>query len=80
MEIGGKWALITGASSGFGVEFAEVLGGLKSNLILAARRTEPMERLATALRARYRIQVVVEGIDLTCEGAAQELKHELSCG
>jgi short-subunit dehydrogenase len=76
-KIGGKWALITGASSGFGVEFAEVLGGLKSNLILAARRTEPMEKLATDLRARYGIQVVVEGIDLTGEDAAQELKLRL---
>jgi uncharacterized protein len=76
-KIVGKWALITGASSGFGVEFAAVLGGLKSNLILAARRTEPMEKLATDLRARYGIQVVVERIDLTCDGAAQQLKSRL---
>jgi len=37
-----RWALVTGGSSGFGVEFAKLLAGRKLNLVLAARRTEPM--------------------------------------
>ena len=45
-NISGKWALVTGASSGFGIEFANLLAERKANLILAARRTEPMERLS----------------------------------
>ena len=40
----GKWALVTGASSGFGVEFARLLAERNANLILTARRTEPMEK------------------------------------
>src|SRR5438105_2198469 len=40
-NVSGKWALVTGASSGFGVEFATLLGERKANLILAARGTEP---------------------------------------
>jgi uncharacterized protein len=51
-NVSGKWALVTGASSGFGVEFANLLAERKANLILAARRTEPMERLAEQLRQR----------------------------
>jgi NADP-dependent 3-hydroxy acid dehydrogenase YdfG len=39
----GKWALITGASSGLGLEFADLLAAEKVNLVLAARRLEPME-------------------------------------
>ena len=43
-NVSGKWALVTGASSGFGVEFAKLLAERKANLVLAPRRTEPMER------------------------------------
>lgn len=41
-EVRGKWALVTGASSGFGVEFANLLAEEGANLVLVARRTEPM--------------------------------------
>ena len=49
----GKWALITGASSGLGLEFADLLAAQKVNLVLAARRQEPMEKLASDLRRKY---------------------------
>ena len=69
-----KWALITGASSGFGVQFARLLAERKANLVLVARRTEPMERLAEELRQRHSVQVVVEGMDLSRAGAGASLK------
>jgi len=76
-DVRGKWALVTGASSGFGVEFAILLAQQKANLVLAARRTEPMERLAEQLRQRDQVNVVVEGIDLSLPGAGAELKTRL---
>jgi uncharacterized protein len=76
-EIDGKWALVTGASSGFGVEFATLLAERNANLILAARRTETMEKLAKQLRQSHRVNVVVEGIDLSVPGAGAELKTRL---
>src|SRR5437867_6028648 len=76
-NVSGKWALVTGASSGFGVEFANLLAERKANLILAARRIEPMEGLAEQLRQRTGVSVVVEGIDLSESGAARELKSRL---
>jgi uncharacterized protein len=72
-----KWSLVTGASSGFGIEFATLLAERKANLILAARRTEPMAQLAEQLRQKYRVNVVVEGIDLSVAGAGAELKSRL---
>ena len=48
----GKWALITGASSGLGLEFADLLAARKINLVLAARRQEPMETLTSDLRRK----------------------------
>lgn len=73
----GKWALITGASSGFGVDFSRILAAQGCNLVIAARRTEPMEQLASELRTTYHIKVVVESIDLAAPGAAADLKARI---
>ena len=42
----------------------------KVNLVLAARRQEPMEKLASDLRRKYGVDVLVEAIDLASPGAA----------
>lgn len=73
----GKRALITGASSGLGLEFAELLAAQKVNLVLAARRREPMEKLAAELRRKHDVDIVVEPIDLAAPGAAARLKTSL---
>lgn len=73
----GKTALITGASSGLGIEFAELLAAQKVNLVLAARRQEPMEKLAERLRRAHGVAIVVETIDLAAPGAAARLKASL---
>jgi short-subunit dehydrogenase len=73
----GKWALITGASSGLGVEFADLLATQKVNLVLTARRREPMEKLASDLRRKYGVNVLVEAIDLASPGAPGRLKSSL---
>jgi short-subunit dehydrogenase len=74
----GKWALITGASSGLGLEFADLLAAQKVNLVLAARRQESMEKLAADLRRKYGVDVLVEAIDLAAPGAASRLKSSLN--
>ena len=73
----GKWALITGASSGLGLEFADLLAARKVNLVLAARRHEPMGKLASDLRRKYGVDVLVEVVDLASPGAAARLKSSL---
>jgi uncharacterized protein len=76
-----KWSLITGASSGFGVQFAKLLAARKSNLVLAARRTEPMERLAAELRQQHGVDIAIESMDLARPGAGTEIKSRLDgCG
>ena len=73
----GKRALITGASSGLGLEFADLLAARKVNLVLVARRQEPMEKLASDLRRKYGVDVLVDAIDLASPGAASRLKSSL---
>ncbi|ESZ74105.1 SDR family oxidoreductase [Mesorhizobium sp. L103C105A0] len=72
-----KRALITGASSGLGLEFAELLAAQKVNLVLAARRREPMEKLAAELRRNHGVDILVEPVDLAAPGAADHLKSSL---
>lgn len=69
----GTLALIAGASEGIGAAFATQLAAAGINLILVARRPEPLEKLAAALREQYRIVVDCITCDLSDPQAAQQL-------
>ena len=56
--------LITGSSSGIGLELAKCFAADKSDLILVARNTEALEKLAAQLRQQNGIQVHVITADL----------------
>lgn len=73
-----QWALVTGASSGLGIEFAKALAARRTNLILAARRKEPMQRLAVELTEQFGVEIIVEAIDLSEPNSAAVLQHRLS--
>jgi hypothetical protein len=60
----GPWALITGASSGIGAEFAEQLAQKGLNLVLAARRKGLLEQRARLLEVRYGIEVKTVQVDV----------------
>ncbi|NNC57995.1 MAG: SDR family oxidoreductase [Woeseiaceae bacterium] len=58
-------ALITGASAGLGREFARQLAADGKDLVLVARRVEPMEALAEELKNAYGTDVDVIQADLS---------------
>lgn len=71
-------ALITGASAGLGAEFARQLGSKGKDLILVARRTEPMEALASELADEFNIAVDVIHSDLSDAVATSDLFSEVT--
>ena len=69
----GEYALITGASSGIGKEFAIQLAKEGFNLVLVARRKELLEVLAQELQGKFGINVIVIDADLTKENVIEEI-------
>ena len=60
-----KTALITGASSGLGMEQARLHAANGDNLVLVARSVSKMEELKAELEKAYGIQVMVIGKGLS---------------
>jgi short-subunit dehydrogenase len=75
MNIEGRWALVTGASSGIGRDIARELAARGCHCVVLARRADRLEDLAFELRDRHSIQVEVEVCDLLSDGAIAAL-HE----
>jgi short-subunit dehydrogenase len=72
-----SWVLITGASSGFGEEFARQYAAQGHALILVARRLDRLQALADTLRQQHGTQVVVEQVDLSDLAAVTRLHERL---
>lgn len=72
-----QWALVTGASSGIGAEFARTLAARGMHLILTARREDRLRELGDELDTRHGTQCEIIALDLTEPGATHELMAEI---
>ncbi|WP_411827325.1 SDR family NAD(P)-dependent oxidoreductase [Luteolibacter sp. AS25] len=71
-------ALITGASSGLGEEFAKQLAGRVDKLVLVARRTDRLDAIANVLReANPHVAVMVHAADLSKHAERESLVNQL---
>lgn len=72
-------AIITGASSGFGKEFARRLAGTCHRLVLVARREAVLKALADELHAAHEgLEVLVEPCDLSAPDQRRDLEKRLA--
>ena len=64
----GPWAVVTGASSGIGREFARQLAAAGVNLVLVARRLAILQEVGADLGANYGVEHRAVGVDLSEPG------------
>ncbi len=72
-----KTALITGASSGIGLEFAKLLAKEKYDLIIVARSSDKLEKISKAIEKDFGVKVRVILKDLSENNSANEIFDEL---
>jgi short-subunit dehydrogenase len=70
----GQLAIVAGASEGIGAAYSTRLAKEGMDLILIARRKEPLEQLASSLTREYQVHVECIECDLSESGAAQQIK------
>jgi short-subunit dehydrogenase len=77
-EGSGKTALVTGASSGIGKAFAELLAKKGYAMVLTARRADRLEQLAADLKQNYGVATHTIAADLSQPSASQQIANELA--
>jgi uncharacterized protein len=73
----GRTALVTGASSGLGVDFARELAARGADLVLLARREDLLRQHADAIAARHGVRATIVAMDLAERDAPQRLYDQL---
>lgn len=72
-----RYALITGATSGIGYEFARLFAGDGYNLVIVARSEDTLEKVASELSTQNGIDVITISKNLFDPNAAREVYDEV---
>lgn len=75
-SLGGKTALVTGASSGLGVAFARQLAAMGADLVITARRADNLAAVAREIEEKHGVKVTVIALDLSEPDAPAKLFAE----
>ena len=79
----GPWALVTGASSGIGKEFAQRIAASGINIVLVGRREDLVKEVGVEFSKRYDVEHRVVVLDLSQEGfiaGLADATHDIDIG
>lgn len=74
----GQWAMVAGASQGFGESFAVELAKRGMNVVLVARQGDLLEKLAHRLRAEHGVEVRCLVFDLAEPDFAEAIRNAVA--
>ena len=74
----GKTAMVAGASEGIGAAYATYLAAEGMDLVLIARRIEPLYKFGEELKNKYKINVNCIACDLADTNATQQIQESLT--
>ena len=77
MKKDSNWVVVTGASSGIGLEFARIFARNQVNLALVARNVNALNSLSKELKTNYKIKVLVYELDLSVISNVEALVTDL---
>ena len=77
-SIRGKWALITGATSGFGKATADLLAKNGCNIIITGRRAEKLEALSNVIKEKYGVHALPYCFDVRQLSMCVEMANDLT--
>ncbi|WVN87724.1 long-chain 3-oxoacyl-CoA reductase [Cryptococcus depauperatus CBS 7841] len=69
---GQTWAIVTGCTSGIGLEFARQLAQKKFNIILVGRRQSALVELGNEISAKYEVETKSVVVDVSTPGSSRE--------
>lgn len=73
----GPWVLVTGASSGIGLELAVQLASAGCNLVLCARNIQRLQNAESQIRGRYDVETKLVAADMSEQIAIDHLIHSI---
>lgn len=74
----GPWAMITGASSGIGLELADQLASAGLHLVIHARNQDRLEQIANELRTKHTVNIDIVASDLSLPDGCERLIQSAS--
>ena len=70
----GPWPVVLGASEGLGDAFARGVAARGVNVVVVARRREPLQRVADDIRQRHGVEARAIALDLASSGFRDDLR------
>lgn len=71
----GAWAVVTGASSGIGLEFSRQLAEAGWNLVMISNQQAELSRCASEIKSRHGVKTIAVALDLTEAEAVKKVMH-----